>query len=92
MKLVAIASFATLALAACAPVDPPPVDDGPDQCAASRYQSLIGKHRSQIPTPPAGANWRITCTNCPVTMDYNPSRLNIFYDERTEIVEVVKCG
>ncbi|MFN5618247.1 MAG: I78 family peptidase inhibitor [Brevundimonas sp.] len=41
---------------------------------------------------PAGATWRVTCTTCPVTMDYNPGRLNILYDRDTGVVREVKCG
>lgn len=86
-----------LGLAACAPVQDgggtvPPMDDTADQCMAAQYQSLIGQNRSQIPAQPAGATWRVTCTTCPVTMDFNPRRLNIFYDERTGVVREVRCG
>jgi hypothetical protein len=63
-----------------------------DTCGAKAMQSLIGKPKSQIPTKPAGAAWRVTCTTCPVTMDYSPARLNIFFDEKTGIVKEVKCG
>ena len=66
--------------------------DGPDACGASRYQHLVGRPRSAIPAEPAGATWRIACTSCPITMDYSPARLNLFYDEETQIVEEVRCG
>ena len=66
--------------------------DGPDACGASRYQHLVGRPRSAIPAARAGATWRVTCTSCPITMDYSPARLNIFYDEETQIVEEVRCG
>ena len=63
-----------------------------DQCRASDYQDLVGQNRSQIPEPPAGASWRVTCVSCAVTMDYRPDRLNIVYDRDTGVVEEVKCG
>lgn len=63
-----------------------------DECGAREYQYLVGKPRSRVPAQPAGANWRVTCTSCPVTMDYSPARLNILYDEESEIVEKVSCG
>ena len=69
----------------------PPNDDA-DQCGASEYQYLVGRNRSEIPEKSAGATWRITCTSCPITMDYSPARMNIFYDEETEVVEEVRCG
>lgn len=94
-SLVLVLSVAT-ALGACtgypgtgAPATPPP---GENECRASDYQHLIGKPKSQIPAEPAGATWRVTCTTCPVTMDYNPQRLNIFFDEATGVVKKVNCG
>lgn len=74
---------------------PPPVpasDTGEDQCGAAKYQALVGKKKSEIPPKPAGATWRVACNSCPVTMDYSPMRLNIFYDTKTEIIESVRCG
>lgn len=105
MRLLVLAAVtAVTALAGCAPYPPyspyppgpPPYPPGPppaeDQCRASDYRYLIGRHRSEIPREPRGAVWRVTCTSCPVTMDYNPNRLNIFYDERSGTVEQVRCG
>ena len=73
---------------ASGPADP----EEADRCGASRHQYLVGQPRSAIPAGPAGATWRVTCTSCPITMDYSPARLNIFYDEETQIVEEVRCG
>ncbi|MGH6924035.1 MAG: I78 family peptidase inhibitor [Propylenella sp.] len=72
------------------PIGPPP--EGADECGASNYQNLVGQPRSRIPEKPENANWRIACTTCPVTMDYSPARMNIFYDEETDVIEEVKCG
>ena len=63
-----------------------------DSCGAGRYQYLVGKHRSEIPSKPAGAAWRVTCTTCPTTMDFSERRLNILYDEESGVVEAVRCG
>ena len=95
--LTILAALGGLTLAACAPMEggdgaPMPPDDGPDQCKASQYQSYVGRNRSTLPARPAGETWRVTCTTCPVTMDYNPSRLNILYDEQSGIIRQVKCG
>ena len=73
------------------PAGPPPADEA-NACGASRYQHLVGRPRSAIPPKPAGASWRITCTGCPITMDYSPQRLNIFYDAETERIDEVRCG
>lgn len=68
---------------------PPPAEN---QCRAADYQTLVGQNRSQIPERPAGATWRVTCTSCPVTMDYRPDRLNILYDQNSGVIREVKCG
>ena len=83
--------------AGCAPMDgpgsaPTPPADGPGQCKADQYQRFIGRNRSELPARPAGETWRVTCTTCPVTMDYNPSRLNILYEQSTGVIREVKCG
>ena len=35
---------------------------------------------------------RVACLGCPITMDYNPERLNFFFDEATGIIKEVRCG
>lgn len=87
---------AGLLAAACAPVETGdttlPPGDGPSQCKADQYQRFIGRNRSELPSKPAGETWRVTCTTCPVTMDYNPGRLNILFDQSTGVIREVKCG
>jgi hypothetical protein len=86
--------FGAAVAAACAPAakETPVIGAGGDECGAAHYQYLVGKTKSAIPAAPAGARWRVTCTTCPVTMDYAPTRLNIFFDEKTGIVREVRCG
>ena len=84
-----------LAVAACAPVegaDPPAAVDPGGECKAELYQSYIGRKRSELPTAPAGETWRVACSTCAVTMDYNPRRLTITYDVNTELVTQMACG
>lgn len=93
---LSLAAIALLA-AACAPVtagDPSltPPSDGPAQCRADQYQRYIGRNRSELPARPAGEVWRVTCTTCPVTMDFNPARLNFLFEETTGVIRDVKCG
>lgn len=83
---------AGLLTGACAPVEPLPRGDGLSQCKADQYQRFIGRHYSTLPPQPAGETWRVTCTTCPVTMDYSASRMNVFYEQSSGIVREVKCG
>lgn len=87
---------AGLLAAACAPVEtgPGPMlpENGPSQCRADQYQRFIGRNRSELPPRPAGETWRVTCTTCPMTMDYNSGRVNILYEESSGVIREVKCG
>ena len=67
-------------------------DGEADLCKAADYQYLIGKHRNEIPVPVEVVNRRVTCTTCAVTMDFNPNRLNIVFDEASGVIREVKCG
>jgi hypothetical protein len=67
-------------------------DGDQDLCKARDLQYLVGRHRNEIPVPVEVVNRRVVCTTCPVTMDFSPYRLNIFYNAETERVEQVRCG
>ncbi|HYG27604.1 MAG TPA: peptidase inhibitor I78 [Caulobacteraceae bacterium] len=101
LLLLAAASCAPLEAPRELPAGPPPaavtppppvVNLPPDYCGARELQHLIGQHRSQIPVPLHPSSRRVTCTTCPVTEDYSPYRLNIFYDRGTDIIKEVRCG
>lgn len=75
----------------------PPIGDrmpslDSDICKANEVQWLVGRPRTEIPVPVDVINRRVTCTTCPVTEDYSPYRLNIFYDQSTGLVTEVRCG
>lgn len=96
MRVLMLSLAAVGLLSACAPTngsDPatPPMD-GPRACKADQYQRLVGTNRSQLPAAPAGETWRVVCTTCPMTMDYNQSRLNIVFDQASGVIREVKCG
>ena len=63
-----------------------------DLCKADDLQYLVGKNRSEIPVPVDVVNRRVACTTCPVTEDFSPYRLNIFFNAETDVVETVRCG
>tara|TARA_R110002051_G_scaffold114659_3_gene187610 strand:+ start:372 stop:707 length:336 start_codon:yes stop_codon:yes gene_type:complete len=69
-----------------------PDDATQDLCRAGELQWLVGKSRNDIPVPVDVINRRVVCTTCPVTMDYLPYRLNIFFNADTNLVEQVRCG
>lgn len=63
-----------------------------DLCGASELQWLVGRPRTEIPVPVQVVNRRVACTTCPISEDYSAYRLNIFYNEDTNLVESVRCG
>jgi hypothetical protein len=63
-----------------------------DLCRAGDLQYLVGKPKTDIPVPVDVVNRRVTCTTCPVTHDFSPYRLNILFNDQTQIVEQVRCG
>jgi hypothetical protein len=75
---------------------PPPAAPAPrpvaDACHAGEHQSLIGRPRTEIPVPVKPELQRVACTTCPVTMDFNPNRLNFFFDAQTGLIKDVRCG
>ncbi|MDQ8029526.1 MAG: I78 family peptidase inhibitor [Brevundimonas sp.] len=97
MRTLILSLAAAGLLAACAPTtgsDPvaPPSEGGPTACKADQYQRLVGTNRSQLPQQPAGETWRVVCSSCAMTMDHNPQRLNIIYDDATGVIRQVRCG
>lgn len=105
MRRLMVAGAALALLAACtstppppapAPAPPPPVAAKPppvrDQCGAAQLQSLVGKPRTEIPVPLRPELQRVACTTCPVTMDFNPNRLNFFFDADSGRIREIRCG
>jgi hypothetical protein len=77
-----------------APPPPPLLSPRPprDQCGASELQALVGRPRSEIPVPVDPNRQRVTCTMCPVTMEFRADRLNFFFDAQTGIIKEIRCG
>ncbi len=79
-------------LAACAASPEMPAPDGmADTCGAAGSQNLIGRNVAAVSFA-SDANVRVACTTCAVTMDYNPARMNVFFDQNSGIIERVTCG
>lgn len=75
---------------------PPPAPPAPapvvDTCGAADLQHLIGRPRTEAPVPVHPERQRVACTTCPVTMDFNETRLNIFFDATTGAIREIRCG
>jgi hypothetical protein len=63
-----------------------------DQCGAAELQGLVGRPRTEIPVPLDPNRQRVACTSCPVTEDFDPGRLNFFFDAETGRIKQVRCG
>ncbi len=87
-----------LGLAACVeaesppyPGDMPPPLPPEDSCGAPDLQFLRGQPETVLQTMKFGVPVRIIQPGMAVTMDYNPTRLNIEIDETGEIFRI-SCG
>jgi len=63
-----------------------------DQCGAQDLQRLVGRPRTEIPIPVDPSRQRVACTTCPVTEDFNPERLNFFFEAETGRIKSIRCG
>ncbi len=75
-----------------APTPPPTPRPVADECGAVALQSLVGRPRTEIPVPVHPETQRVACTTCAVTMDFNPTRLNFFFDAGTGLIREIRCG
>jgi hypothetical protein len=87
-----------LGLAACVeaesppyPGDMPPPMPPEDSCGAPDLQFLRGQPETVLQTMKFGVPVRIIQPGMAVTMDYNPTRLNIEIDESGNIFRI-SCG
>ena len=63
-----------------------------DTCGAAEYSVWLGQEHQRLPEAPAGKVVRVVCSTCPMTMDFNAERLNVFYDEKTSLITRLSCG
>ena len=91
--------FCLMALSAC--VEPAPAQTGgpakpvppaaEDTCGAAEFASLIGQPVSRFSAEARQGPARVIRPGRPVTMDYNPLRLNVLLDADDRIVGL-SCG
>ncbi|RZJ01047.1 MAG: peptidase inhibitor I78 [Brevundimonas sp.] len=103
MRLIAMACLGVLPLLGCAERQTPTAapDSTPtsaaspsseDACGAASRQAWIGRARSELPSAPSGADWRVFETGQPVIQDLRANRLNIEIDPARQTVVRVSCG
>lgn len=92
MKILPVAILVPVLVAGCVPEAPPPEPAAPadDSCGAARYLPLVGQTGVTISIP-ADQAYRSYKTGDPVTMDFNPNRLNFEHDKTGKLVRV-SCG
>ncbi|WP_017997960.1 I78 family peptidase inhibitor [Paracoccus sp. N5] len=90
--ILPVAMLIPLLAAGCVPEPAPPEPTPPaeDSCGAGRYLGLVGQSGVTISIP-ADQAYRSYKTGDPVTMDYNPNRLNFEHDKTGKLVRV-SCG
>tara|TARA_R110002167_G_scaffold7040_4_gene33231 strand:+ start:1500 stop:1781 length:282 start_codon:yes stop_codon:yes gene_type:complete len=89
--LARVAAVIAVGVAAGCAQTPVAEAPAPARCDAAASQSLIGSHVGAVSFA-RDANVRIVCTTCAATMDYDPERLNLRFDEATGIIKSVDCG
>lgn len=64
----------------------------PDTCGASSHAQLLGRSIDEVRQRPAIGNTRIATDDGPITADFSPQRLNIFFNEQTRQIVGIRCG
>lgn len=91
---LSVLALSTAVLAGCVPVEQPPIDPGlppADACGAPGLQGLVGQDRRVLASMTFPSPTRVIEPGMAVTMDYNPTRLNIELDAGGRIIRVT-CG
>ncbi len=78
-----------LALAACEMPEPPPPEAR--LCRAAELQWLVGTPVRRFDPAAVAGPVRVLAPESVMTMDHNPTRLNIYHDARGRVTQVT-CG
>ena len=78
-------------LTGCMMIAPVPTVPGPASCGAGSLQNLVGLSVTILPPQGPWSAVRIIRPGEMVTMDYNPSRLNVRVNRDDRILELT-CG
>lgn len=89
MKYIALIA-AGLALAACQPTTKTTVVDV-TTCDPTPYADWVGKDSRTLTGAETPYTMRIIRPNQPVTLDFNPTRLNVETDAKG-VITAVRCG
>ena len=93
LTLALLVACATPAPVVVTPTPNPPLPPpSQDTCRAATYADTLGDDYRTVPPAPQGRVFRVVCTTCPMTMDFNAERLNFFYDQTTGRVVRLSCG
>ncbi|MDB6453967.1 I78 family peptidase inhibitor [Falsirhodobacter sp. 20TX0035] len=90
MKYIAIA-VAGLTLAACQPTTRTTIITPAATCDAAPYQQWVGKDSATLVNINTPDNMRVIRPDTAVTMDHDPSRLNVETNQRG-VITAVRCG
>lgn len=93
MKSALLIALASLGLAACMTTssnEPPVPSAADDTCGARQYAGLVGKPAASLGVPAAGPGVRHIWPNTVVTLDLQPTRLNVIIREDATI-EAFRC-
>lgn len=64
----------------------------PDTCGASSHAQLLGRSIDQVRQQLVSGDARIAAEDGPITADFSPRRLNIFFNQRTRRIVGIRCG
>jgi len=62
-----------------------------DACRASEWQRYVGEPLSSLPPAPEGMILRTYCTTCAKTDDLRQDRINVVFEQSTQVITEIAC-